>query len=50
MVYRVGCCWFWLTAAPFVAKLSGAVRAMSAYVKSVLFPSGTVVQLKDKMS
>ena len=27
-----------------------AVRAMSAYVKSVLFPSGTVVQLKDKMS
>ena len=27
-----------------------AVRVMSAYVKSVLFPSGTVVQLKDKMS
>lgn len=23
----MGCCWFWLTAAPFVAKLSGAVRA-----------------------
>lgn len=31
-------------------RASAAVRVMSAYVKSVLFPSGTVVQLKDKMS
>lgn len=31
-------------------RASAAVHAMSAYVKSVLFPSGTVVQLKDKMS
>ncbi|EDP9039749.1 hypothetical protein C5813_005003 [Salmonella enterica subsp. enterica serovar Cotham] len=26
-MYRVVCCRFYLTAAPFVAKLSGAVRA-----------------------
>ncbi|BAG80509.1 hypothetical protein ECSE_P4-0003 (plasmid) [Escherichia coli SE11] len=26
------CCWFWLTAAPFAAKLSGAVRATDVMV------------------
>ncbi|EBA7977624.1 hypothetical protein CAJ25_23800 [Salmonella enterica] len=28
----MGCCWFWLTAAPFAAKLSGAVRATDVMV------------------
>ena len=33
----MGCCWFWLTAAPFAAKLSGAVRARDVMVNVELF-------------
>ncbi|EDR7039043.1 hypothetical protein YK94_004733 [Salmonella enterica subsp. enterica] len=39
MVYRGGCCWFWLTAAPFVAKLSGAVRARDVMVNQFVISS-----------
>ena len=53
MVYRVGCCWFWLTAAPFVAKLSGAVRARDVMVnlndicrsKKAAYPGGFFIFL-----
>ncbi|EDI0785092.1 hypothetical protein CC851_24795 [Salmonella enterica subsp. enterica serovar Kasenyi] len=31
------CCWFWLTAAPFAAKLSGAVRATDVMVNMISF-------------
>ncbi|MBG0993721.1 hypothetical protein FVB21_24640 [Escherichia coli] len=38
----MGCCWFWLTAAPFATKRSGAVRATD-----VMFnPSDRQVQKK----
>lgn len=30
----MGCCWFWLTAAPFAAKLSGAVRPTDVMVNA----------------
>ena len=33
----MGCCWFWLTAAPFAAKLSGAVRARDVMVNVEFF-------------
>lgn len=28
----MGCCWFWLTAVPFAAKLSGGVRTTDVMV------------------
>lgn len=33
----MGCCWFWLTAAPFAAKLSRAVRARDVMVNVKFF-------------
>ncbi|EAS1148649.1 TPA: hypothetical protein JD203_21630 [Cronobacter sakazakii] len=39
-MYRVVCCRFYLTAAPFVANLSGAVRARDVMVnKATYMPS-----------
>ncbi|HAG8753632.1 TPA: hypothetical protein GE369_23855 [Escherichia coli] len=35
-MYRVVCCRFYLTAAPFVANLSGAVRATGVMVNGFL--------------
>ncbi|EDX4925450.1 hypothetical protein BH498_004835, partial [Salmonella enterica subsp. enterica serovar Typhimurium var. 5-] len=37
VAFRVICCWFWLTAAPFAAKLSGAVRATDVMVNNILY-------------